>query len=118
MADQDTRPGPTAGAIDYLAVDNSPQFQDLRQTQRGFVLPVVAVSLVWYLVYVLAASWATDFMSTPVIGNVNWGIVLGLAQIATTFAFTMWYVGFADRKLDPAAAEIRHRIEAELEAPK
>ncbi|MDR2373851.1 MAG: DUF485 domain-containing protein [Bifidobacteriaceae bacterium] len=105
-----------AARIDYVAIEDSRAFRRLRRTQRGFVLPLVTVGLVWYIVYVLLASWAIDFMSTPVIGNVNWAIIIGLAQIVTTFAITMWYVSFAGRKLDPEATRIRQQIEAELEA--
>jgi uncharacterized membrane protein (DUF485 family) len=54
-------------------------------------------------------------MSTKVFGNINWGMILGLAQIVTVFAVTTWYVSHANRKIDPLAAKIRHEIEA-LEA--
>jgi uncharacterized membrane protein (DUF485 family) len=101
--------------VDYVAIEDSREFQHLRKTQRSFVFPVLATGLVWYLVYVVLASWATDFMSTKVWGNINWAIIIGLAQIATTFIITMWYVHFADKKLDPEATRIRERIEAEME---
>jgi uncharacterized membrane protein (DUF485 family) len=109
---EETRAGEVTPRIDYIAVENSREFQHLRKTQRGFVLPVVTVGLVWYIIYVLLASWATDFMSTRVIGYVNWAVIIGLAQIVTTFAITMWYVSFANRKLDPEATRIREEIEA------
>ncbi|MDR2565113.1 MAG: DUF485 domain-containing protein [Bifidobacteriaceae bacterium] len=113
---EEGRPQEVTPGIDYIAIEDSREFQHLRKTQRGFVLPLVTVGLVWYLVYVLLASWATDFMSKPVIGNVNWAVIIGLAQIVTTFAITMWYVSFANRKLDPEATRIRVEIEAEMEA--
>ena len=50
-------------------------------------------------------------MSTPVFGSVNVAILLGLAQVVTTFAVTTWYVRYANRQLDPLAAEIREEIE-------
>ena len=39
------------------------------------------------------------------------GLVLGLLQFVSTFAITTWYVRFAGRRIDPAAADIRERIE-------
>jgi uncharacterized membrane protein (DUF485 family) len=102
--------------VDYIAIEDSAEFQHLRKTQRSFVFPVLAVGLVSYVVYVLLASWATDFMSSRVFGNINWAIVIGLAQIVLTFGITMWYVHFADKKLDPEATRIREEIEAEMEA--
>ncbi|MDR1186696.1 MAG: DUF485 domain-containing protein [Bifidobacteriaceae bacterium] len=115
MGEGTSRSGGAAPQIDYIAIEDSREFQHLRKTQRSFVLPVVTVGLVWYIIYVLLASWATDFMSTKVFGNVNWAIVIGLAQIVTTFVITMWYVSFANRKLDPEATRIREEIEAEME---
>ncbi len=93
--------------VDYLEVEESPKFKELKRRHRSFVLPVAALFLVWYFVYVLLADYAHDFMSTPVFGNVNVGLLFGLGQFVTTFGITMWYVWYANRKLDPIAAELR-----------
>ena len=63
------------------------------------------------IAFVLVAALAPEFMSTPVFGNVNLGIVLGLSQFVTTFGITMWYVSFANRRLDPLGAELREQLE-------
>lgn len=97
--------------VDYGAVQQSSEFQRLRRTHRSFVFPVLGVCLVWYLVYVLLATYAHDFMSTPAIGSVNIGMLLGLAQVVTTFAVTTWYVHYANKRLDPLAGQIRDEIE-------
>jgi uncharacterized membrane protein (DUF485 family) len=104
------------GEVDYMAIEKSPEFENLRHRQRSFVFPVLAACVVWFVVYVCLAGWATDFMSTKVFGNINWAIILGLAQIVTTFIVTTWYVSFANRRLDPLAAQIREEIEGETEA--
>lgn len=96
----------------YIAVQDSPEFQDLRRRYRGWVLPVTAASLVWYFSYVALAAYATDFMSTRLVGNVNVGLVLGLLQFVTTFAVTGAYVRHADRVLDPASQKLREQFEA------
>ena len=77
------------------------------------MLPVAALFLIWYFVYVLLADYAHDFMATPVFGNVNVGLLLGLGQFVTTFGITMWYVWYANRKLDPVAEELRAELAAE-----
>ncbi|WP_395245281.1 DUF485 domain-containing protein [Agromyces sp. MMS24-K17] len=97
--------------VDYPAVQATPEFQRLRRSHRSFVFPVLAACLVWYLAYVLLASYAHDFMSIKVWGSVNVAMLLGLAQVVTTFAVTMWYVHFANKTLDPQAAAIRDEIE-------
>lgn len=107
----------TALHVDYRAVQQSPEFQRLRSRHRSFVFPVLGVCLAWYLAYVLLATYAHDFMSTPVWGNVNIAMLLGMAQVVTTFAVTTWYVSYANRRLDPLAEEIRDEIETAQFAP-
>jgi len=97
--------------VDYGAIQASPEFQRLRRTHRSFVFPVLGACLAWYFAYVLLASYAHDFMSTPVFGSVNIAMVLGTAQVVTTFAVTTWYVHYANKRLDPLAEEIRDEIE-------
>jgi len=99
--------------VDYRAIQQSPEFQTLRRTHRSFVFPVLGACLLWYIAYVLLAGYAHDFMSTPVFGSVNVAILLGLAQVVTTFAVTMWYVRFANKRLDPLAEQIRDEIETD-----
>lgn len=93
--------------VDFATVQESDRFRTLRRRHRSFVFPVLALALVWYLAYVLLAGYAPAFMATPVFGNVNVGLLIGLGQVVTTFVITMVYVAYANRKLDPIAAEIR-----------
>src|SRR3954447_10603874 len=67
--------------------------------------------LAWYLLYVLLSTYAPDFMATPVFGNVNLGLLLGLAQFVTTFVITHLYVAHAGKRTDPIADEMRDRLE-------
>lgn len=106
-------PPPTASEARYIAVQKSPEFQDLRRRYRRWVLPVTAVSLLWYFLYVALAAYATDFMGTKVYGNINIGLLMGLAQFVTTFGVTSAYVRYADRVLDPRSAKIREEMEEE-----
>ncbi|WP_100811606.1 DUF485 domain-containing protein [Microbacterium sp. BR1] len=110
MSDPKTETVPPGG-IDYIAVEESAPFQELKRTQRSFVFPLAVAFLVWYFVYVLLSSFATDFMGTRVWGDVTVGLIFGLGQFVTTFAITMTYVAFANRKLDPKAAAIRDALE-------
>jgi uncharacterized membrane protein (DUF485 family) len=89
----------------------SPEFAELRRKLRRFVFPMSAAFLVWYLLYVLLASFAPAFMAIPVFGNINIGLIFGLLQFVTTFLIAWLYARFADRKLDPVADEIKARIE-------
>lgn len=111
-----TNPTPDAGSlgsVDFQEVQQRPRFRELRRRHRSFVFPMAAAFLLWYFLYVLLADYAHGFMSTRIIGNINIGLVFGLLQFVTTFAITMWYVSYANRKLDPIAAELRSELESE-----
>jgi uncharacterized membrane protein (DUF485 family) len=98
---------------EFVEMQNSPEFQELRSRLRRFVFPVTVFFLAWYGLYVLLATYAVDFMSTKVIGNINLGLILGLAQFVTTFVITGVYVKFAGRELDPRSAAIRDELEGQ-----
>jgi uncharacterized membrane protein (DUF485 family) len=112
MSESTTETAPP-GDIDYIAVEESPRFVELKRRQRGFVFPLAIAFLVWYFAYVLLSSFARDFMSQRVWGDVTVGLLFGLGQFVTTFAITMTYVWYANRKLDPIAEEIRGELEAQ-----
>ncbi len=95
----------------YKQLADSDDFQQLRRSYRGFVFPWTAAFLSWYLLYVLLSTYAHDFMSTTVVGNINLGLVLGLAQFATTFLIAWWYSKQAAIRFDPLAARIKARFD-------
>jgi uncharacterized membrane protein (DUF485 family) len=95
----------------YARVHADPRFVELRKRHRGFVVPVTGLFLGWYFLFVLMADYAHDFMSKKVFGNINVGLIFGLLQFVSTFAITMWYVRFANQKLDPLADDLRHEAE-------
>ena len=96
----------------YVRVQASPQFTELRRRYRGFAFPMTVAFLTWYFAFVLAAVFATEWMSTPVWGAVNRGLIFGLLQFVTTGLITFLYVRHANRSLDPLAEEIRDEMEA------
>jgi uncharacterized membrane protein (DUF485 family) len=94
-------------------VQAGPEFTELRRRLRGRVFPMTALFLLWYLAYVLLASYAREFMATPVADGITVGLLVGLAQFASTFALTAAYVRFARRRIDPLAARIRADLREE-----
>lgn len=100
----------------YQRAYDSQEFHELRSRLARFVIPISVGFLIWYLVYVLLATYAHDFMSIKLWGNINVALVIGLAQFVTTFGITWAYVRFANTKVDPIATELRQSIEAELKA--
>jgi uncharacterized membrane protein (DUF485 family) len=100
-----------AGDPDWEDISSRPEFQELRRRLRSFVFPMTGLFLAWYLLYVLMATYAPSFMAIKLLGNINVGLVFGLLQFVSTFLITFLYVRFADRKLDPLAADLRSEIE-------
>ncbi|MCX4678176.1 DUF485 domain-containing protein [Streptomyces sp. NBC_01433] len=97
----------------FVAVQESAEFAELRRAHRSFAFPLTVAFVSWYLLYVLLCNYAGGFMSTQVVGNINMALVLGLAQFATTFLIAWLYSRHAARKLDPKAAAIKSRMEAD-----
>lgn len=100
----------TTDDIDYEKFQAKPEFQAYKSRFRRFVFPLTAAFMLWFLLFVLLGAYAHDFMARPLLG-MNVGLWLGLSQFATTFAITMWYVSFANKKLDPATEALRAELE-------
>jgi len=111
MSDLPTTGSPP-GETEYQRVQRSDEFQGLRRAFRNFVFPMTALFLVWYFVYVLLANYAHDFMSTRLgDSNITVGLLFGLGQFVSTFAITMLYARWANRKFDARADALRREIE-------
>lgn len=99
-------------AEEFIRVQESAEFADLKKTFRGFAFPMTAAFLIWYFAYVLLSVYARGFMATDIgLGNLNLGHVMGLLQFVTTFVITWLYIRHANTKLDPRAARIREELE-------
>ena len=51
-------------------------------------------------------NWATGFMDTVVVGNLNVGLVFGLLRFVTTFLPRLVYSRYSSRRLDPLARKL------------
>ena len=111
MAHIDPSAGRPATTTSYERVQRTAEFQDLRHRLRRFVFPMSAAFLLWYLLYVLLASYAPAFMATELAANITVGLVIGLLQFVSTFAITAIYVRYANRRLDPSAERLREMVE-------
>jgi uncharacterized membrane protein (DUF485 family) len=104
---------PVPSGEQLATIQASPEFAELRRKLRRFVFPMTALFLAWYATYVLLGAFAHDFMAIKVFGNINVGLLIGLGEFLTTFIITGLYVRFADRELDPRAADIRSMLDGQ-----
>ena len=86
---------------------------ELRRRYRSFSFPATIAFMAWYLLYVICANWARDFMDTKVVGNINIALVWGLLQFVSTFTIAYFYARHAKKSLDPLASELRDEFEQE-----
>ncbi|MER6954720.1 DUF485 domain-containing protein [Streptomyces sp. NPDC002623] len=96
---------------EFVAVQESAEFGELRGAYRGFAFPLTIAFIAWYLLYVLLSNYAGDFMGTKLFGNINVALALGLGQFLTTFLIAWWYARTAAAKFDPKAEAIKSRME-------
>lgn len=92
-------------------MQSSQEFGELRSKFRSFAFPMSIAFFVWYIAYVLVATFASDWMATPVMGSVNIGVIFGLAQFVTTFLITYIYIVYANKNLEPRQIAIRQKME-------
>ncbi|MGH3436701.1 MAG: DUF485 domain-containing protein [Sciscionella sp.] len=104
-----TAAGPDWSGVDYLAISASEDFRDLRKRHRRFVFPMCALFFCWFMLYVLLAAYAHDFMGYAIVGHITVGLVFGLLQFASTAAITVLYLRFARKTMDPRVDAIRER---------
>ncbi|MEU5832958.1 DUF485 domain-containing protein [Streptomyces diacarni] len=110
---QGDRTGPvrTGTREAYLTVGRSAAFHEVRGRYRRFVWSAGAVSVLWYLTYVVLAVSAPGLMAREVAGVLNVAMVAGLAQFASTFLLTWWYARHARLRRDRLAFELRWKTQ-------
>lgn len=93
----------------YDELHGSPEFVELRARYRRFAFPATIAFLAWYLLYVVMSNWASDFMSTKIVGHINVALVFGLLQFLTTFLIAAAYARYMARDVDPIARDLEQR---------
>lgn len=98
------------GTTNLQEIQSSPEFQSLRRSLLGFIFPVTALFLAWYMAYVVLSAYFHDLMSYKIAGEINLGMALGLLQFVTTMLIVYWYIRYAERSIDPKVEEMADRV--------
>jgi uncharacterized membrane protein (DUF485 family) len=96
---------------DWEGLERSHEFQRLVSRRRRFVVPALAVFVVWFGGFIVLSAYARDFMQRTPIGSVSWAYILALSLIVMTWLIAWMYLRWCDRELDPLA----HRVNGEEE---
>jgi uncharacterized membrane protein (DUF485 family) len=94
-----------------VTLRDEPVFSALRSKQRRFVFPVSLLFMAWYMTFVLLAAYAHEFMSRPVFGLINMGMVLGLLQFVSSVGIMLAYCRYAKKVIDPATRRVQQHWE-------
>jgi uncharacterized membrane protein (DUF485 family) len=89
--------------VDWEAAARSPEFQELTQRRRSFVIPALAFVFVWYFGFIALAGYAPDFMGERLIDGFTVGYALALSQFLMTWFLGWLYLRKSDRVFDPLA---------------
>jgi uncharacterized membrane protein (DUF485 family) len=90
-------------AIDWEAIERSPEFQELVHRRRRFVIPCTIFFLSWYLGFILLTAYAADFMGERVYEGLTVGYCLALTQFLMVLVLGLWYLRKADNEFEPLA---------------
>ena len=75
------------------------------------LLPSGRAALLGYTMPLWSTLLSIRFLGDRMTARSVIGLLLGLGQFVTTFAITMAYVSYANRRVDPLSAEIRGELE-------
>jgi uncharacterized membrane protein (DUF485 family) len=89
--------------IDWRAIEESPEFQDLVRKRKSFVLPGTIFFLAWYMGFILLTAYAETFMSERVYEGLTVGYCLALTQFLMVLVLGLMYLKRAANVFDPLA---------------
>ena len=89
--------------IDWRAIEESPEFQELVRKRKAFVLPGTIFFLAWYMGFILLTAYAEGFMSERVYEGLTVGYCLALTQFLMVLVLGLMYLRRAENVFDPLA---------------
>jgi uncharacterized membrane protein (DUF485 family) len=97
---------------DWVAIERSPEFQELTRNKRAFIVPATIFFMVWYFGFIALCGYAPDFMGREFITDgLTVGYALALTQFVMTWVLGVTYMRRANRVWDPLAARVRESVE-------
>lgn len=94
--------GTTPEAATWQQVAETPEFQELVKKKRAWIVPATVFFLFWYLLFILMAGYAEDFMGSEfLVDGLTVGYVFALSQFVMTFGLALAYVRRSRDVFDP-----------------
>jgi uncharacterized membrane protein (DUF485 family) len=111
--DGSTAPGREEPTIDWAAIEQEPEFQELVRARRSFVIPGTIFFLTWYMGFIVLCAVAPDFMGERVYEGLTVGYVLALSQFLMVLVLGLMYLRKAENEFDPLAEKAIERYAGE-----
>ncbi len=86
-----------------------PEFKDLVSRKNRISIQLTAVTLVVYYGFILLIAFKRDVFAARTIGNVTFGILLGIGVILACWLLTGIYVRWANRNYDSMVARLQEK---------
>ncbi len=101
-------PAPTVAALtDWHKATQLPSFKALIAAKASVIIPLLGLSMAFFLGVMLLAGFAREFMTQKVFGPLNVGYVLILATYVMCWVMAIIYAYVADNVFDPKAERAR-----------
>jgi uncharacterized membrane protein (DUF485 family) len=95
----------------HRSVLDSAEFRRLVTGRWRVSLSLTALLFILYYGYIILIATNRQLVSQPVSGATTAGILIAAGVIVGAWVLTAAYVVWANRKYDPAVAELRARVE-------
>ena len=89
--------------IDWEAIEQEAEFQELVRARRAFVIPGTIFFLSWYMGFIVLTAVAPDFMGERVYQGLTVGYVLALTQFLMVLVLGIMYLRKSANVFDPLA---------------
>jgi uncharacterized membrane protein (DUF485 family) len=90
-----------AQSVDWLAVERSPEFQELVHERRRWLKPMSIVFLVGSLGYLLLAAFVPGVMGWQVADGLPFAWISAVCMVLLTWVLTFAYLRKADHDFEP-----------------
>ncbi len=111
MEESTDRPTGRGGdRIDWQAIARSEEFARLEAARRRIMLATLGVFALAVGVFLILCGYARPFMSKSVDGGLTVAYVWLLALTVLAWVLVWLYLRFAERRLEPASAELAREL--------
>ncbi len=86
-----------------------PEFKDLVSRKNRFSIKLTIITLVIYYGFILLVAFKRGLFSAKVVGDIPFGILLGITVIIACWVLTGVYVRWANNKYDAMVARIQEK---------